>query len=68
MTEPDAHDFAHINVDRPFEVLYWAHQLGVEEAELKEALALVGDRLHEVRNFLKHDRRYEVNYDQRSQR
>ncbi len=60
MTESDAQDLARINVDRPFEVLYWAHQLGVEEAELKEALALVGDRVHEVRNFLKYDRRHEV--------
>lgn len=45
-------DRRRINVNQDYELRDWAASFGVTEAQLKEAVAKVGDRADEVKRYL----------------
>ena len=51
-TNRGGQDRDRINVNQPHEVAYWTKALGVTEAELRQAVAAVGDRADAVRKQL----------------
>lgn len=46
-------DRSRINVNEPYELAYWTHELGVSEKTLREAVAKVGVMVTAVRAYLK---------------
>lgn len=41
-----------INLSEPYEVRDWTHSLGVTEAQLRDAVAAVGNSADKVREYL----------------
>ncbi|BEP35013.1 hypothetical protein GmRootV59_19850 [Variovorax sp. V59] len=55
-THPSVQHAHRINLNEVCEIRDWTHALGVSEQELRNAVAVVGDRADRVREFL--TRRY----------
>lgn len=51
-TKINAQDRERINVHQEYEVRDWSRSLGVSTAELRVAVAQVGDRAEKVREYL----------------
>ncbi len=49
---PGPQDRNTINSHQPYEVRYWAQQLGVSEAKIHEAIRVVGNRVADVKRYL----------------
>ena len=52
-TKVGGQDRTRINVNEDYEVDDWAESLGVTRERLREAVAAVGDRTEDVREWLK---------------
>jgi len=53
-TNRGAPDRARINLSQDYEVRDWAKSMGVDEHDLRNAVAVVGDRADKVREYLQH--------------
>lgn len=50
--KPAARDRSHVLLDSPTEVSNWTQDLGVDEGELRGAIAAVGTGIREIRHYL----------------
>ncbi len=47
-------DRSRIDVSEPWELRYWSSKLGIDEDQLKEAVAKVGPVVGDIRRYLRH--------------
>ena len=52
LTRKETRDRSHINVHKPSEVKYWAHELGISQDELRRLVEKVGNSATAVRKEL----------------
>jgi hypothetical protein len=50
--EPQGEDHWHVNLSEPWEIVFWSRALHCSEAQLRAAVAAVGARAGDVRDYL----------------
>jgi hypothetical protein len=51
--QPQSEDYWHVNLNEPWEIVFWSRELRCSEQQLREAVSAVGARAGDVKAYLR---------------